>query len=182
MRTTRKIDSLIWGLCLIFLVGIGLIGSGCGQRTVSKIPPGIPTTLPSEEEARRIRKENAEAIPIVPQGEREVGTEDVLPPELEVEVEQVESDPVVSEPPVVETRYGYRVQVFATSNEGHAQRRADEFRQQFSEKIYVDYEGLLYKVRVGDCVSRDDARVLRKKAVKLGVDGAFVIQTQIKIQ
>jgi len=175
----RKVTGgLIWGLVLVSLIGAGLSGSGCRKRTASRIPPGIPTTLPSEQEARQIRKENAEAIPIVPQGGRGLGRDD-LPPAA---VEGVATDSLAIMTPGVETRYGYRVQIFATSNEIQASRRAEEIRQLFNEKVYVEYEGLLYKVRAGNCVSRDEASALQKKAVRLGCEGAFVIQTQIIIQ
>ena len=154
-------------ICLSLLL---LIATGCSQKPVPQIPPEIPTALPSEEEAQRVREETRETIPLLPQGERDLELEEA-PPAEEVELS--------AEP---QTRLGYRVQLFATSREELAKSRAAEFQEQFDEKVHIEYEGLLYKVRVGDCLSRDEARALRRKAVGLGYDGAFAVDTQVNVR
>ena len=179
MRSSRKNRWVSLGVFLALFLAIGILGQGCRQRAVRRVPPDIPTTLPSEEEARRIRRENSEAIPVVPQGDRQMGEADLLPPP--------DSSDVVSEiTPVqdgeVHLRYGYRVQLFATSNLALANQKAASYRLMFDEEIYVDYEGLLHKVRVGDCVSRDDAQALQKTARGLGCDGAFIVDTRVVVR
>jgi SPOR domain len=178
MGSGRKRDGFVLGLAVVFCLVTLLAGQGCRQRAVPRVPPDIPTTLPSEEEARRIRKENSEAIPIVPQGERELGEAD-LPPADSV---QIMSDITPVQEGEVVTRYGYRVQLFATSNLAQANQKAESYRRIFDEEIYIDFEGLLHKVRVGDCVSRDDADALRLKARRAGCDGAFIVDTRIVVR
>ena len=45
--------------------------------------------------------------------------------------------------------------------------------------VYVEHEGLLYKVQVGDCLSRDEAETLRREAVGLGLEGAFIVDALV---
>jgi cell division septation protein DedD len=77
-------------------------------------------------------------------------------------------------------RYGYRVQVGAFTEQSKAEERAGELRDLFREPIYVVPEGLLYKIQVGDFVSRDKADALRRRAIDLGLAGAFVLDTMIR--
>jgi cell division septation protein DedD len=77
-------------------------------------------------------------------------------------------------------RLGYRVQVGAFAQEATARQRAEELRRLFEEPVYVVHEGLLYKIQVGDFVSRDRAEEVRRRAVDLGIEGAFVVDTLIQ--
>ena len=69
----------------------------------------------------------------------------------------------------------------ATEARELAQQRATEFEQYFGEKVYVIAEGLLYKIRIGNCVSRDEAEALRQKALSMGYEGAFVVSTTVEV-
>lgn len=179
MRSRRIMPwvPLAWGLLL--LTGFGLLETGCSQKPAPQIPQDIPTTLPSEEEARRVRDTNRETIPLLPQDHRG-SWQSELPPVVDSTATPESSETgVVSES---RTRYGYRVQLFATSNENLARGRAAEVQNLFEEKAYVEFEGLLYKVRVGDCLSRDEAAALRRKAIGLGHEGAFIVDTQVNVR
>ncbi len=165
-----------WKIGCLFL-GLLLVAGGCAQKPIPRVPPEIPTMLPSEEEARRVREETREAIPMLPSGERDLGAQD-LPPAVEATAER-EPEPL---PVEVETRLGYRVQLYAASSESYARKRAAEYETVFDEKVYVAYEGLLYKVRIGDCTSMDEASALRRKAVEAGQGGAFIVDTQVNVR
>lgn len=75
--------------------------------------------------------------------------------------------------------YGFRVQIFASSTQKNAERVADDARSSFGGKIYVEYVAPYYKVRIGDCLTSEDAQVLKNKALKLGYRGAFIVETMI---
>ncbi|MBD3336997.1 MAG: hypothetical protein GF355_15900 [Candidatus Eisenbacteria bacterium] len=78
------------------------------------------------------------------------------------------------------TRFGYRVQVAAYTASQTAEQKAEELRTLFSEPVYVVPEGLLFKIQVGDFVNRDRAQAVRRKAIDIGMDGAFVVDTMIR--
>ena len=164
------------GLGRLVAVAILLVLAGCGGKPAPRVPPDLPQTLPSEEEAQKVRKGAREAIPILPEGERGLSGED-LPRGVEAAEPAAESAEAQ-----LPKRYGYRVQLFATSKRELAEERADEFRQLFDENVYVEFEGILYKVRVGDCLGRDDADALRRRAVGLGLEGVFIVDTLVFVR
>jgi len=75
--------------------------------------------------------------------------------------------------------YGFRVQIFASSTEKNASRVADDARTSFSGKVYIEHVAPYYKVRVGDCLTAEEAQVLKNKALNLGYKGTFVVETMI---
>ncbi len=164
------------GAMLLLILAAATLGpGGCGSKSAPQAPPDLPYMLPSEKEAQRVREETREAIPVLPEGERGMGGEDLPPAGDSTAVL-----PGLSPEDDRDTRFGYRVQVFATSDEDLATTRAEEMRALFDEEVYVEFEGLLYKVQVGDCVSRDEAADLRRKALGMGLDGAFIVDTRVK--
>lgn len=150
---------------LFVLVLLLVAGGGCSSRRAHSAPPETPTQLPSEEEAERARGATREAIPVLPQGARDVSGGDVP---------SAAGDDG-------ELRPGYRVQLFATADRELAEAHATEAREFFDEPVYVKAEGVLYKVHVGDCASRDEADALRRKALGLGHAGAFIVDALIKV-
>jgi hypothetical protein len=180
-RRIRRLPA--WaGILLVIVLGMAI---GCSSRQPAPQPaPDLPTLLPSEEEARQVREGARQAVPALPEGERGMGPDD-LPPTPEVRPGgSAGEEPVV--PPREDAaeavkRLGYRVQIYAASDRELAQQRATEFEQYFDEKVYVIAEGLLYKIRIGNCVSRDEAEALRQKALSMGYEGAFVVSTTVEV-
>jgi hypothetical protein len=151
-RRTARIAVLAALVCAALWGGL----TGCSRKGAPPPAPptDLPQTLPSEEEAGSVQPGAGEAIP----GPRESagGAED--------EGEKL---------------YGFRVQLFATGNPELAQARAEEYRALFEEKVYVELEGLLYKIEVGDCRTREEAEALRRRALGAGCEGAFVVDALI---
>ncbi len=138
--------------------------------------------------------------PVLPAGDT-VATETVavVPPPIQAPPIIEETPPPVAEevtPPVVEETattpspqpspttqptkvFGFRIQIFASSTEQNALKVADDAKSVFTEKVYVEYVAPYYKVRVGNCLTREDAEALRGKAVKQGYQGAFIVETII---
>jgi hypothetical protein len=75
--------------------------------------------------------------------------------------------------------YGFRVQIFASSTQKNASRVADDARSSFGGKVYVEHVAPYYKVRVGDCLTKGEADMLKNKALSIGFRGAFVVETMI---
>ena len=77
---------------------------------------------------------------------------------------------------------GFRVQILATSNIETAslteQEAADRF-DKLGHKTYLLFEAPLYKLRLGDCKTRQEAEQLREQALNFGYSGAFIVKTKI---
>jgi cell division septation protein DedD len=74
---------------------------------------------------------------------------------------------------------GYRVQLYATREAEKAKAFAESARRSFKEKIYVEYLDPYYKVRVGDCLTREEARLLLDRAKAAGFDQAWITSTLV---
>jgi cell division septation protein DedD len=148
------------------------------------LPPPVEEEIvspPVEEEPVMPTEEIAIAPTVV--------EEEPLLPVLPVEetppmvMEEPYTPSVAPSPPAAPSRapasvLGFRVQVFASSTENNADRVAADARSSFN-RVYVDYIAPYYKVRVGDCMTREEAEIIKNKARTLGYRGAFIIETMI---
>jgi len=96
-----------------------------------------------------------------------------VPPVLE------EGGPMVTLTPPPPTPATAPSQIFASSTEKNANRVADDARSPFGGKVYIEHVAPYYKVRVGDCLTSEEAQAIKSKAVNLGFKGAFVVETMI---
>ena len=75
---------------------------------------------------------------------------------------------------------GYQVQIAALSNQDEAMEIQKTAMLKFIEDVYLIFDSPYYKVRVGNCITRDLAEALQKKAVRLGFPDAWIIRTMVK--
>ena len=76
---------------------------------------------------------------------------------------------------------GFRVQVMSTSSRDEAfKKKADMQNLLPEEKSYVIFQSPSYKVRVGNCISRDDAEKLKAKVNKFVTQGGFIVEDTIE--
>ncbi|MEO0128807.1 MAG: SPOR domain-containing protein [candidate division WOR-3 bacterium] len=75
--------------------------------------------------------------------------------------------------------YGFRVQIFASSTQKGASKVADDARSLFGGKVYIEHTPPYYKVRIGDCLTKEEAESLKNLAINKGFRGAFVVETMI---
>lgn len=99
------------------------------------------------------------------------------PPETTQKDEEQQEEPSVN---MVEVP-GYRIQLLATDAEFEARAVEEKALIEFDENVYLIFDSPIYKVRVGDCVSRLEANELRRKAVKLGYRDAWVVQSRVLV-
>ena len=77
---------------------------------------------------------------------------------------------------------GYRVQICAVSDEQQAREIQREAILNFiDENIYLKYDPPYYKVRIGDCMTKQEAEQLQKLAISRGFNDAWMVRTKIKV-
>jgi cell division septation protein DedD len=81
-------------------------------------------------------------------------------------------------PPVPPEGVRYRVQVFASSSSYPAYSMRDEVAGIVEEPVYVEQEEEIWKVRLGDLKSREDADALRRRMRGLGYEDAFIVEVR----
>lgn len=151
-------------------------------------PPIIetePVLPPVEEEVAVLPPPIAEESLLPPVIEEEPTSfeEPILPPPITETPPMITEEPITPTPPpptpAPATILGYRVQIFASSTQQNASRVAGDARTTFGNAIYVDHVPPYYKVRVGNCLTKQEADVLKGKALQAGYRGAFVVETMI---
>ena len=77
---------------------------------------------------------------------------------------------------------GYRVQVFSVADREEAQRFYEEARRRLGrEDIYLQFEPPFFRVRVGNCRTRDAAEDLAREMEQAGYEAPFPVRTQILV-
>jgi cell division septation protein DedD len=71
---------------------------------------------------------------------------------------------------------GWRVQIHAFPTMASAEAAAVKARQRFTEPVYVEYQAPMYKVRVGDFLTKDDARHMVNRAKAENYAQAWVVE------
>jgi hypothetical protein len=76
--------------------------------------------------------------------------------------------------------FGWRVQVFAGSSRETAMAVAHELRAACSAAVHVDFLEPHYKVRLGDCPTRNDCLSLQADVHKQGWTSAWIVRSAIQ--
>ncbi len=165
-------------LFLVFLLAgcVGLSHRRTGERVreveeidtyVQETPKAGEELMPAAGEPETVAAEPEEISAVV----SAVPDEEELPP----------AAPTPPESAAIEIRHvsGYRVQLFATTAPEIARNFAESARNHFEEKVYVEYLEPYYKVRVGDCLTREEARLLLERTRAAGFDEAWIAGTLV---
>lgn len=72
----------------------------------------------------------------------------------------------------------YRVQIFASSSAEKAGSLREEIASRTGEPAVVEGEGGVWKVRVGDAMTREEAILLRRRVSAMGYHDAFVLEVR----
>lgn len=144
-------------------------GAGCAGSRPAPPPPDLPTAMPSEEERARTAPGAPSALPAPPIA---IGPSGSLPPPASPADSLLTPEPQNARP-------GYSVQLLATGDPRFALERTREYREIFGLPVHVRQEGVLYKIRVGECRTREEAEALRRQALALGYADAFIVEAPI---
>ncbi|MCD6116865.1 SPOR domain-containing protein [bacterium] len=74
---------------------------------------------------------------------------------------------------------GFRVQLLATADEEMARKEKKKAVFKFDDNVYLIFEAPMYKIRVGDCITRKQAEILKKRAVRNGFTDAWVVPSPV---
>jgi len=169
---------------LLAIVCVALFVGGCASQKAQKA-----ALQPEDRGAYDFDKEGK--IPALPESSvrRQIDRVDTFE-EMPVESSDlaVESVEIVDEPidiPVtpadskVKTAPGYRIQLFAsgTADKADEVKRAAELR--LSEPVYIEIESGIFKVRAGDCMTREAAETLLAKCRESGYQDAWIANTTV---
>ncbi len=110
--------------------------------------------------------------------EMPVESEDLTVESVEIEDEPVE-DPLDPGDSKAKTSPGYRVQLFAsgTAEKAEEVKRAAEVR--LSEPVYIEIESGIFKVRAGNCMTREAAEALLARCRESGYQDAWIANTTV---
>jgi peptidoglycan lytic transglycosylase len=78
-------------------------------------------------------------------------------------------------------RWIWRVQLFASPDLAQADRIAKEASARFAVPYVIEFEGALYKVRLGSFETEALAQTLRERAVQEGFPGAFRMRSEAPV-
>lgn len=108
---------------------------------------------------------------------------DVSQPKEKVKMENSKTSPTTtSKHPIerVEKMPGFRVQIYSTPDVDMASRNKESIQTAMdSLKVYLLYDAPYYKIRIGDCTTREEAIELRDNLREMGFTEAWVVPDQI---
>ncbi|HUV36315.1 MAG TPA: SPOR domain-containing protein [Patescibacteria group bacterium] len=182
-RYAGRPAAILAACCLLFVF------MSCTQPAVRN---GVETEIDREAEQpeRVVPLEDLpgdEQAPAVYDLEEEMEPEELPadPDDLEQDIEPLVRDTIsVEEMTIDETTgsghdLGYRIQVFASGELAKAASMRDAAIAQTGYAAYVEYEGGLYKVRVGNFPSREAAATARARLIELYPD-CWIVQTTVR--
>ncbi|UCE01979.1 MAG: SPOR domain-containing protein [Candidatus Latescibacterota bacterium] len=75
---------------------------------------------------------------------------------------------------------GYRIQLAACESREVAEALRAEASARVDSSVYVEHDGPLYKVRVGDCATQEECLGLRDQLRQAGYSSAWIVRTRIQ--
>jgi hypothetical protein len=74
---------------------------------------------------------------------------------------------------------GWRVQLMLVSDEQSAREAKRHAMMRFNKNVYMILDGPSYKIRVGDCMTREEAKELKYLAVEKGYTDAWIVRSKV---
>jgi hypothetical protein len=162
-------------VCTLALIAAVLAGAGCGgsQSTgggSDKTPYDFQKEgqVPPLEEAQIHEEPDVEEMPL----------EEV---DLEVREAEAKVDTTARpEPPA--TIDGFRVQVFASVSRDTAENARKAAEERLGMRAYVDFVDAMYKVRVGDCRTREAAETVLRRCQESVYKDAWIVACPVLLE
>lgn len=149
---------------------VAMIGVGCAparDQGVERASADKPYDLRSEGE-----------IPPPVEVAPEADVEEVAIEEVPLEVGEAEA-PIDTTDAGPETLDGYRVQLFASIKREAAEEARRVAEAKLGMVVYVEVIERMYKVRVGDCLTRECAEGIQHRCREAGYPDAWIVGTQV---
>lgn len=165
-------------ICCCVVVTLGL---AVGCTTAAKEKPAAA----SDPEPYRIESEGE--VPPLPESQvrkevDEVDTFEEMPVTDDgIAVENVDPPPPPPKETAEKTMDGYRIQLLASGSDASAQEVSAIAASKLGVPAYVDFVDGVYKVRVGNCPTREEAEALLAKCRGAGYGDAWIVQCPIVI-
>jgi len=167
--------SIVFLMAAVVLAGCT---AGTSQQTTATAPDDKPyrfesegQTPPPPPESMRQEVDRVDVFEETPVTEGAFVVESVEPVE---EITEAEADSVASGP-------GYRVQLFASGEQENAKTYEMEVEMRLGIATYLEYLDGMYKVRVGDCRTRQEAENLRDQCRAAGYQDAWIVSTVVNL-
>jgi hypothetical protein len=161
-------------------VAVALLGAAALACTPARKQGAAPERA-SEAQPYDFEKEGKIPPPSAAPAPEAADVEEEVVEETPLEVEEFEApvDTTLDAPPP-KTIDGFRVQVFVSVTEQVAEgaRRAAEER--LGVPAYVEWLEGMYKVRVGDCATREEATVLLRRCRETYYSDAYIVEAQVR--
>lgn len=169
MKMSKK---LILGFFLGILAGIA--GSGCS----STMPPANSGTTTQPATAGTI---DESFDPVLLNDDNLSFPEAASISTPTIDNNQIKAD---NRDPQVSNRQvdGFRIQIFATKDIEVATLQKKEAEYEFADDgiaVYIEFDSPLYKLRVGDCPTREEAEQLHTRIKQRGFSTSFVVKTKV---
>lgn len=148
---------------------LGALFLSCGASRFGgkEAPPQRPDESPYNEEF--------DPVPLEP--------EIIVLPRDKEESRETARDPVTipqtPEAEGLEMTQGYRVQLLSGKDAEAAMEAKRRAIFMFEESVYLDFESPYYKLRVGDCLTREEAEALRRKAQRNGFSNPWIVPSRV---
>ena len=135
-----------------------------------------PVERATEEEPYDVRSEGEipEAEKVAPEADVEEAAVEEAP--LEVDEGEVRIDSTRVRPPTVD---GFRVQVFASIDAEAAEKARADAERRTKMFTYIQVIDRMYKVRVGDCLTREDAETVLGRVKAAGYTDAWIVASPV---
>lgn len=173
---TFFIDLLVGACCL------SVLSAGCAATAPEPATPTHPAAQAdartgqddpplTERELTGMTRNRSSAQPAPPAG-----------PSLLEEDEPAQA-PVLTPAPALQSRSGFRIQIFSLQDKAAAERARQDVQNRLEDlklRVYIEIEAPYYKIRVGDYAAKVDAdAALRILKTRKGFKDAWIVRTTI---
>ena len=80
----------------------------------------------------------------------------------------------------ITTQEGYRLQIFESSSVEETNRTLRKFERSLKDSVYMVFEAPLYKLRLGNFVTKKEAEKQKENLKKKGYKNIWIVRSRIK--
>jgi len=162
-------------------VALGLAACGGGQKnkpatSMDDQPWEVTVVSPLDSSTVVAGQEPPKTAEAAPPAAAATSEPPAAPPPQVTESAVAPAAPKVPDPQTFTP--GWRVQIFASASMVNADALAAKARAKFTEPVYVEYEPPLYKVRVGDFLTKREAEMMKTRVLAEDFD-AYVVESLV---